>query len=44
MVAPLAALALLAALFVGAGPMTAFAGETAVQLLGAGALALQGQP
>jgi multicomponent K+:H+ antiporter subunit D len=44
MVAPVAALALLAALFVGAGPMTAFAGETAVQLLGAGAMALQGQP
>jgi multicomponent K+:H+ antiporter subunit D len=38
MIAPMAALLLLVALFVGAGPMTTFTGEAAVQLLGAGAM------
>jgi multicomponent K+:H+ antiporter subunit D len=44
MIAPVAALLLLAALFVGAGPMTAFTGNAALQLLGSGAIPVGGQP
>jgi multicomponent K+:H+ antiporter subunit D len=44
LIAPVAALLLLVGLFVGAGPMTAFTGDIARQLLGAGVMSIGGPP